>query len=348
MKIAYPPVAMKEFDQIFFSQSSKMVKIKGVIDEIAKTDLPILIKGESGTGKGVVAEAIHLRSQRRDKPLIKVNCAAIPKELLESELLGFEKGAFTGAHLNKPGKFELADQGTIFLSEIGEIDISTQAKLLQVLQDGTFSRLGGEGDIRVDARVITTTRGHLEVSVMEGTFREDLYFRINVMTINIPPLRDRREQILPLSEYFFNLYRKKYKKAISELSPRTMHYMRDYSWPGNIRELDNLIKRIVILGDEEIVFKDALNNESDKTELTGKFSSNGSKEISSYDLKEVGRRAAEDAEKAIIETTLRKTHWNRKVAAELLRVSYKALLYKIQKYHLDDQKRLGMIEEKAT
>jgi len=327
-----------------------MAKIKAVIDEVAKTDIAILIKGETGTGKELIAEAVHLRSQRREKPFIKVNCSAIPKGLLESELFGFEKGAFTGAHLKKPGKFELANEGTILLSEIGEIDISLQAKLLQVLQDGTFSRLGGEGDVGVDARVITTTRDHLERSVMKGSFREDLFFRINVMTINIPPLRDRREQILPLSDYFFNLYKTKYKRTLPDLSPRTAQCLKDYHWPGNIQELENLMKRVVIFGDEEIVLKDT-NGEGRGERIVpgpnGGSSSGASKETDTYDLKEIGKRAAEEAEKSIIQTTLQKTHWNRKEAAHLLRVSYKALLYKIQKYHLNDWKGLPGEEETA-
>ena len=183
-----------------------MSKIKTIVDDIAKTDITVLVKGESGTGKELIAQTIHGHSNRREKPLIKVNCAAIPKGLLESELFGFEKGAFTGAHLTKPGKFELANGGTILLDEIEEVDISLQAKLLQVLQDGGFSRLGGEGDILVNTRVVTTTKDDLEKSIMEGRFREDLFFRINMVTITVPPLRDRREQILPLSRYFLNLY----------------------------------------------------------------------------------------------------------------------------------------------
>ena len=168
-----------------------MKKIEEIIGEIAKTDITVLIKGESGTGKGLLAQAIHINSQRKDKPFVKVNCAAIPKGLLESELFGFEKGAFTGAYIKKPGKFELANGGTILLSDIGEMDISIQAKLLQVLQDGMFSRLGGDGDVMVDTRVIATTKDHLEKSMMEGQFREDLFFRINVMSIVIPPPRKR-------------------------------------------------------------------------------------------------------------------------------------------------------------
>jgi two-component system response regulator AtoC len=329
MQIALYPIAMKEIHRVFFSNCTKMRKIKMLIDEIAKTDISILIKGESGTGKEVVAEAIHLSSNRSEKPFLKVNCAAIPRGIIESELFGFEKGAFTGAYLKKPGKFELANEGTILLNEIGEVDISVQGKLLQVLQDGTFSRLGGDGDIEVDARVITTTRDHLEMSVRQGRFREDLFFRINGMSITVPPLRDRKEQILPLSQYFIDLYKTKYRKTVADLSPKTISFLREYHWPGNIRELENLIKRIVIFGDEGAVTGDFPNQIKPD-------SPDDSKEKNTFDLKEVGRRASEVAEREIIQATLNETHWNRKEAARLLRVSYKALLYKIQKYHLDE------------
>jgi len=331
---------MKNFYQVFFSQSSKMEKIKAVMDEIAKTDITVLIKGESGTGKELVAQAIHQNSQRSGKPFIKVNCAAIPGGLLESELFGFEKGAFTGAHMKKPGKFELANGGTILLNEIGEINISIQAKLLQVLQNGEFSRLGGNGDILVDTRLITTTKDHLEKSMMEGRFRKDLFFRINVMNITVPPLRERREQIPHISQYFFNLYRAKYKKSVSPLSPETMEFFEEYDWPGNIRELENTIKRIILLGEEEVIgaFTGNLINGEISPFPSGLWQ-DGLKRMESLNLKRVGKKAAEFAEKEVIQKILQETHWNRKRAAKLLQVSYKALLYKIQKYRMDELKK---------
>ncbi len=343
-------VTMKDIFQIFFANNLKMNKIKATIEEAAKTDITVLIKGESGTGKELLAQTIHLASDRRDKPLIKVNCATIPKGLLESELFGFEKGAFTGAHLEKPGKFELANHGTILLNDIGEIDISVQAKLLQVLQDGMFSRLGGNGDVVVNTRVIATTKDLLEKTIMEGRFREDLFFRINVISITVPPLRDRREQILPLSQYYFDLYKKKYGKETSPLSATMMNAFKAYAWPGNIRELENTVKRIVLFGEESTVLETASGkrlDEEDSCKPDEKSSHDPSAENNSLDLKEVGRRAAEVAEKEIIQSTLQETHWNRKRAAALLRVSYKALLYKIQKYHLDDIKGCRKIEEEA-
>jgi two-component system response regulator AtoC len=321
---------MKDINKIIFSNSFKMNRIKAIIDEIAKTDITVLIKGESGTGKDLIAQTIHLDSQRKEKPFIKVNCAAIPKGLLESELFGFEKGAFTGAHFKKPGKFELANGGTILLSDIGEMDISLQGKLLQVLQDGMFSRLGGEGDITVNTRVIATTRDHLERSMMDGHFRPDLFFRINVISFTVPPLRDRKDEIFPLTQYFFDLYKNKYGREIPAVSSELTHAFREYSWPGNIRELENMIKRIVLFGEEEGVFKSLHYQKREE----------GMDEEKKFNLKAVGKKAAESAEREIIEAVLQETHWNRKEAAQLLHVSYKALLYKIEKYHLN--KRWGL------
>ncbi|MDI7259207.1 MAG: sigma-54 dependent transcriptional regulator [Thermodesulfobacteriota bacterium] len=335
---------MKDILKIFFSNSSKMNKLKTIIGEIAKTDITVLIKGESGTGKELVAEAIHFHSPRHPQPFIKVNCAAIPKGLLESELFGFEKGAFTGAYLKKPGKFELANGGTILLNEISDVDISIQAKLLQVLQDGGFSRLGGDGDIRVNTRVIATTKDHLEKSVNEGNFREDLFFRINVISLTVPPLRDRKEQIHPLSQYFFNLYKTRYNRSIPSLSSKVINLFKEYHWPGNIRELENLIKRAVIFGDEEIPLQEITRNQENKgspSEILEHFSFNTPEGKGAFDLKEVGKRAAEIAEREIIKATLQETHWNRKEAARLLQVSYKALLYKIQKYNLQQVGRMA-------
>lgn len=328
---------MKEISEIIFSNSPKMSKIKAIIDEVAKTDITVLIKGETGSGKEIVAHAIHSSSYRKDKPFIKVNCAAIPNNLLESELFGFEKGAFTGAHFKKPGKFEMANGGTILLNDIEDMDLSLQAKLLQVLQDGVFSRLGGDGDVSVDARVIVTTKNHLEKSMAEGRFREDLFFRINVINLNIPPLRDRVEQIVPLSEYFFNHYKKRYNRDIPRLSTKLLDVFRFYSWPGNIRELENLIKRIVIFGEEETIIKYLDEKIKNNIKITPDESkqNNDSKDLKGlFNLKEVGRRAIEKAEKEIIEATLQETRWNRKEASKLLKISYKALLYKMEKYGL--------------
>jgi transcriptional regulator with PAS, ATPase and Fis domain len=342
---------MNDLDDTFFSNSPKMDKMKTIIHEIAKTDVPVLIKGETGTGKELLARVIHRHSHRHKNPFITVNCAAIPKGLLESELFGFEKGAFTGAYLKKPGRFELANSGTILLNEIGEVDITIQAKLLQALQDGTFSRLGGEGEISVNARVITTTHDHLETSILNGRFREDLFFRINVVNITVPPLRDRREQIPSLTKYFFDYYKSKYGKTVSPLSSKAMNVFSEYYWPGNVRELENMIKRIVLIGEEKTIIQDMISRNAEggnKLEHSENVFPSVSKDKDSIHLKEVGKRAAENAEKEIIQKTLHETHWNRRETAKLLCVSYKALLYKIQKYHLDESKRHQGSEERTS
>ncbi len=338
---------METISQIFFSHSFVMEKIKTIIGEVANTDIPILVKGESGTGKELVAKAIHLESNRREKPLIKVNCAAIPETLLESELFGFDKGAFTGAHLQKAGKFELANGGTIILNDIGEIDISIQAKLLQVLQDREFSRLGGKGDILVDTRVITTTKDDLEKSIAQGRFREDLFFRINVISIAVPPLRERKEQVPHLTQYFFDLNRKKYGKSNPFLSPQTLQFFREYDWPGNVRELENMVKRIILFGEEKVVKGPLESKDFGKSVLLSQQSlrtdvSSGTKD---FTLKRIGREAAEIAEKECMRRTLQETHWNRKDAARILQISYKALLYKIKKYRLDEMNNLSNLME---
>ena len=326
---------METIYRVFFTHSPKMEKLGAIVGEVAEVDVPVLIKGESGTGKEVIAQTIHLRSRRQGKPLIKVNCAAIPQTLLESELFGFDKGAFTGAHLRKPGKFELANGGTIILNDIGEIDISIQAKLLQVLQDGEFSRLGGEGDVAVDTRVITTTKGNLEKSILEGRFREDLFFRINVIELTVPPLRERKEQILPLARYFFDLNQKKYGKSEPFPTSRTIEYFQEYDWPGNIRELENVIKRIILFGEEKVIQGPFKNRSWVKQGPQASRSSQGEATPTRLlTLKKIGKEAAEAAEKECIKKTLQETCWNRKEAAKILQVSYKALLYKIKKYRL--------------
>ncbi len=329
---------MKDLFRIFFSNNPKLSKMRELIEDVAKTDVTLLIRGEQGSGKELVARAIHFSSPRRGKPLIKVNCAAVPHTLLENELFGHERGAFTGAHLRKPGKFELANEGTILLSEVGEMNISIQAKLLQVLQDGEFSRLGGDGDIAVNSRVIATTKDDLERAIVEGRFRDDLFYRINVINILVPPLRERRDQIVPLSRYFFGVYREKYKRMVPSLSFMTLSTFKDYDWPGNIRELENMIKRIVLLNEEEAVLQELARERSrDKRtiETANVNGLNAYREIGSLDLRKVAKSAAEKAERELIQKALHETRWNRKEASRLLRISYKALLLKIQKYQLD-------------
>ena len=246
----------QEQHNLLFGNSEKMAEVRDLIERVADTDVTVLIRGESGVGKELVARALYASSLRRDRPFVKVNCAALPTELLESELFGFERGAFTGAIQHKPGKFEFANHGTMFLDEIGDMSFPLQAKLLQVLQDGEFSRLGGKHDMRVDVRVIAATNRDVEQAVAEGQFREDLFFRLNVVSINLPPLRERREEIPILTEYFLKKYSVQYNKPHTDVSADTMRLFMDYDWPGNVRELENLIKRAVVLGSEAPIRKE--------------------------------------------------------------------------------------------
>jgi transcriptional regulator with PAS, ATPase and Fis domain len=275
-----------------------------------------------------------------------VNCAAIPQGLLESELFGFERGAFPGDCLKKPGKFELANEGTILFNDIGEMDVSVQAKLLQVLQDGEFSRLGGSGTLIVNTRIISTTQDHLADAMLNGLFRRDLFYRVNVISITLPPLRDRKEQIIPFSQYFYKFYQAKYGRNLPPLSFKTLSTLKACDWPGNIRELEDIMKRIVLLGEEGIDLNDLTLEKRENqvsSEISSNFDASALEETDTFNLKEVGEKAAERAEKELIQSALRKTHWNRKKTARLLRVSYKALLNKIQKYHLDEIEDLQVI-----
>ena len=236
--------------------SEKMREVRDLISRVADTDVTVLIRGESGTGKELVARAIHAASPRRHRTFVKVNCAALPSELLESELFGFERGAFTGAIQHKPGKFEFAHEGTMFLDEISEMHHPLQSKLLQVLQDGEFARLGGRQDVHVDVRILAATNRDLEKAVAEGQFREDLFFRLNVVCITLPPLRQRRDEIPVLTDRFLAQYAEHYNKPPIALSSATLRLFTEYDWPGNVRELENLLKRAVILGSDESIRRD--------------------------------------------------------------------------------------------
>jgi len=323
----------------------KMREIRDIIEQVADTDITVLIRGESGTGKEVVARTLFQLSGRRDQPFVKVNCAALPSELLESELFGFEKGAFTGAHKRKLGKFEYANHGTIFLDEISEMHPSLQAKLLQVLQDGEFSRLGSESDVCVDTRIIAATNRNLEDAVADGTFREDLYYRLNVVTVHLPPLRERKDAIPLLVEQFLQKNNEQYRKNVSHLSPETMEIFAKYHWPGNVRELENLVRRMVVLDNEAAVVEEIKlsgsrlqereepNDSLDLGALGADFSNK-----QGIDLKAISRRAAQLAEKGVIEKVLQETRWNRKEAAARLQISYKALLYKMKENGLSQNR----------
>jgi transcriptional regulator with GAF, ATPase, and Fis domain len=318
---------------LFIYAGKKMREIKELIDRIADTDVTVLIQGESGVGKEVVARSIHLNSFRRDKPFVKVNCAALPQELLESELFGYEKGAFTGAYRQKLGKFEQANTGTIFLDEISEMSPFLQGKLLQVLQDKEFSRLGGKKDIRVSVRILAATNKQIEESVAKGQFREDLYYRLNVVNLTIPPLRERVEEIQVFIEYFLEKFSKKYQKKAPAVSDRMMNVFSRHPWMGNVRELENVIQRFVLLENEKMIMDElggAIIQRSDEEQ---------EKDVRNSrpwpSLREVHREAIHKAESEVILKALQMTNWNRKKASGLLNISYKALLYKIRECGID-------------
>jgi two-component system response regulator AtoC len=324
--------------------NQKMREVREIIEQVADTDITVLVRGESGTGKELVARTIFQLSGRRDQPFVKVNCAALPSELLESELFGFEKGAFTGAQKRKLGKFEYANHGAIFLDEISEMHPALQAKLLQVLQDGEFSRLGGESDVHVDTRVIAATNRNLEEAVADGSFREDLYYRLNVVTVHLPPLRERVDGIPLLVDHFLRKNNEQYRKDLKALSTETMDIFMKYPWPGNVRELENMVRRMVVLGNESTVLAEISLRGSAPSSRTaqpdpghdlaalGVDFSKGE----AIDLKAISRRAAQVAEKRVIERVLQQTRWNRKEAAEKLQISYKALLYKMKENGLSE------------
>jgi transcriptional regulator with PAS, ATPase and Fis domain len=330
--------------------SASMRRIKAMVTRVAATDVTVLISGESGVGKEVVARALHECSHRQDQPFVKVNCAALPVELLESELFGYERGVFTGAHQQKRGKFEQAHRGTIFMDEISELPLSVQAKLLQVLQDHEFARLGSEHDIRVDVRVIAATNRDLSRYVAQGGFREDLFHRLNVVNIRVPALRERPEEIPFLVEHFLALYRRKHRGGPREVTPAALERLRRYSWPGNVRELENVIQRIVVLGTEAVVAGlDETNGYTSVPELVRTASPEAAAGLSddSLGLKELARRAAQAAEREALKRTLARAHWRRVAAARRLQISYKTLWEKIKHYRLDFAWRLVVARERG-
>jgi transcriptional regulator with PAS, ATPase and Fis domain len=335
-----------EYDDAF-SHSVRMRAVREMIDRVAATDATVLVWGESGVGKEMVARALHQKSPRRDRPFVKVNCAALPIELLESELFGYERGAFTGAHRQKPGKFEVANTGTIFLDEVGEMPMPLQAKLLQVLQDREFSRLGSRHDIRVDVRVIAATNKDLGKLVERGLFREDLYYRLNVVNVHVPPLRERREEIPILVEHFIDEYARQYGRPRQKVTPGTMRLFMTYPWPGNVRELENIVKRIELLGSEEWVAQELTSRPAQPPDsalspsyarvpqATAVLAPLAALE-EGLTLKDISRRAALEAERAALKTVLDLVHWNRLEAARRLKVSYKTLRRKIRECGLRD------------
>jgi len=319
-------------DLSFLAASPQMVRIRQQILQIAPVDVPVFVCGESGVGKEVVARMIHLRSKRRNQAFVKVNCAALPGELLESELFGYEQGAFTGAVRAKPGKFELANKGTIFLDEIAEMSTHLQAKLLHVLQDHQYSRLGGRHLVETDVRVLAATNVDVQEAMKTGKFREDLYYRLNVLSINVPPLRERTTEIPLLFRHFLEKYSEKFGKSPQAPSKYLMDAAMNYPWPGNLRELENFVKRYVILEDDEGSLRELVEMSATRQRIAPREVTNVPKE---QGLKALVRGLKDEAEMEAIADALEKTRWCRKDAAKMLGISYKAMLYKMRQFNLD-------------
>ncbi|OGC90970.1 MAG: hypothetical protein A2W25_07780 [candidate division Zixibacteria bacterium RBG_16_53_22] len=312
--------------------SPGMMEVKNIIEEVADSDLTVLILGDSGTGKEIVARLIHGHSPRRKEPFVKVNCAAIPRDLLEAELFGYEKGAFTGAHKTKPGRFEVANKGTMFLDEIGDMPMELQSKLLQVLEQQEFVRVGGINNIHVDVRIVCATNKNLEEAIAQGHMRDDLFYRLNEITISLPSLRNRKSDIPLLVDHFLEKHSLLYNKPRKELKQETIRLLQNFDWPGNVRQLENLIKQIVVRSDENIIFDT----------LKGPIPSQGRKgpivdiDDDDFAMKAKVEQAVAEVEKLLITKALHKTNWNRRKAAKMLDISYRSLLYKIKDYKIID------------
>jgi two-component system response regulator AtoC len=325
----------------FFGASPRMQEIQSLIGHVGWSEAPILIQGETGSGKEILARELHANSPRAGKVFLKLNCAALPSELVESELFGYERGAFTGAFQKKIGMFETADGGTILLDEIGDMDVRLQAKLLQVLQDREFQRIGGKDVIKVDVRVMAATHRDLEKAMLDRSFREDLYYRLNVINLHLPPLRERKEDIVPLAEYLL----KKHAVAgrIVSLTLDLKHALMTYQWPGNVRELENVMRKLIVLRSPELIAKE-LHGRASRKVLVAAASSVEAAEAAQSVPTPIDRtpileqviKAKEQAETEAILAALNSTRWNRKQAASLLKIDYKALLYKMKKLGLED------------
>jgi len=314
----------QDFSLQFIGRTAAIQKILQTIQKIAPTDVTVLIWGETGVGKELVARQIHMSSHRRDHPFIKVNCAAIPETLLESDLFGHEKGAFTGAVSSKPGRFELAHQGTMFLDEIGDMPLHLQPKLLAVLQDKSFERVGGVKTIKVEIRIVAATNRDLSAAVQVGTFRSDLFYRLNVVPIYIPPIRDRKEDLIPLVHHFVTKFATKYQRTTTHVAPEVMAVFSSYDWPGNIRELENVLERMMVMSEDDILGLDLVPIEIRGTTLPP----------GPPGLKEKLESISSITEKQMIIDALNKTNQNRTQAAQLLGISRRTLQNKIKEYGL--------------
>src|SRR6202158_3034550 len=322
-------------DHIIFGHSEAMQAVRSRLGRVAAANVPVLITRESGTGKDIIARLIHGLSPWKSGPYVKVNCPAIPGTLLESELFGYERGAFTGAVGSKPGRVELAHRGTLFLDEISELDPSLQSKLLQLLQDGQFCRIGAQEDKKVEVRVVCATNRHLESEIEAGTFRQDLYYSTNVVNLRMPALRERRGDIEDLCAYFLEYYNQKFNCRARPLSNEVLAVLQKYHWPGNMRELENLVKRYVILGHEEVITTDLVAREPNFFNPDISFDG-------PISLKKLTRQCVHELESKVILKVLQRHHWNRKQAARTLGISYRALLYKIRDAALPSNRALRL------
>ncbi len=334
------PAASGKNSKVFIGSNPRMREIHALTAHVGWSEAPVLIQGETGSGKEVLARELHNHSPRASKVFLKLNCAALPSELVESELFGYERGAFTGAFQKKAGMFEAADGGTILLDEIGDMDVRLQAKLLQVLQDREFQRIGGKDTIKVDVRIMAATHRDLEKSIAERTFREDLYYRLNVINIVLPPLRERKEDIVPLADCLLK------KHAIPgravAITPDLKHAMTSYHWPGNVRELENVVRKLIVMRDPELIARELYGKVSRKT-LAGAaapvpvaIDAPAAGRGADTSILEQVTLAKQHAETEAILAALSSTRWNRKQAAALLRIDYKALLYKMKKLGVED------------
>jgi two-component system response regulator AtoC len=328
------------FTKAFMGRNPRMAEVQALVGQIAWSEAPVLIQGETGTGKEVIARELHAQSPRANKGFLKLNCAALPSELVESELFGYERGAFTGAFQKKAGMFELADGGTILLDEIGDMDVRLQAKLLQVLQDREFTRIGGRETIKVDVRVMAATHRDLEAAIADRTFREDLYYRLNVINLVLPALRERTEDIVPMAEFLM----RKHSTAgvpMPTITPELARAMTNYRWPGNVRELENVVRKFLILRDAsglagELQAKAFRKREEPTLSRPEPIAQPAQPSLGTPILEQV-TKAKQQAETDAILAALNSTRWNRKRAAALLEIDYKALLYKMKKLGVEDR-----------
>jgi len=335
--------------QLSWAQSPVMQPVAALIERVADCDATVLVTGESGSGKEVVARELHRRSSRRDRPFVKVNCAALPADLLESEMFGHERGAYTGAATSTAGKFEAADRGTLMLDEVAEMPVALQAKLLHVLEDGRFTKLGSNRELEVDVRVIAATNRPLTPMIADGRFREDLYYRLQVIEIHVPPLRERREEIVPLARAFVRNCAEHEGRPVPVLTPRLEEALVAYDWPGNVRELENVIQRFVLLQDEDLVLRELVTDRDSAfasptvAETTRSADSPAVSPVTlavpvqteSQSLPALVRKATSHVEREVIGRALDVVRWNRRRAARMLGVSYKTLLNKMKTLGLD-------------